>query len=716
MKKSLNINMLIFRAVALSALFLTLFIFVGNFTTGCSSVKSTKYKSPEDGTASVSQKDVFPHKDGWGDYTSHGKFVIDNGDSVCANTCHGANFEGGSARGCKTCHPVYPHDASETWQGLLGHGKYAIDKGADKVCTTVCHGEDLNGGYDPQSKKSCTKCHTSYPASHGISDWSTKGHGSFVAKAGNSFECATMCHRNDVPKSFKLKGCADCHKSYPDIHKSEGWKGEGHGEFVTSYGGITSSDCTLCHGANLLGGTSGISCANSNCHHSGLDKGQTWGENHGDVAKTTLSKCQICHGVDLKGNSVVYGCSKCHHENWEETHLGKKWSEASQHGVAFKNDDNACKLCHGMDLKGGIAKVSCYGSCHGDVYPHTQDWASSSVHGPTAKIKFDNCLECHSKESGDCKKCHHDNVDGWANLHKQASDEYFLACSICHGEDPNSAGPLANNCAGCHGKGMTPHSPAMISGTCDGEEGSEPCFIDTPYSDPVVHGVEAKADLTKCKACHGVNLQGGVTQKSCYECHDSKNVYPHANDWKTPSVHGASYVSNGVSSCFGTCHGSKTDGGISSISCYPCHNKNPHGNDILATHGALVLTAGDDFDTIKFDNTCKVCHGPTYPLTDNVPAVSQTTVSGSGVKTCYNCHPNYPHRYYGFSNWDDNDAAHYSFLLGNKAYKGLTGDQQKAILNSQSGCVFNNVCHANSRKGPEMNWPGEQYTYCNFCH
>jgi hypothetical protein len=80
------------------------------------------------------------------------------------------------------------------------------------------------------------------------------------------------------------------------------------------------------------------------------------------------------------------------------------------------------------------------------------------------------------------------------------------------------------------------------------------------------------AGHNSCKSCHGAEFEGGASGVSCNTCHAS---YPHPAEWplfNNPKNH-AQFIqnSNGDSSKCRTCHGADLQGGRSGVSCNSCH-------------------------------------------------------------------------------------------------------------------------------------------------
>lgn len=78
-------------------------------------------------------------------------------------------------------------------------------------------------------------------------------------------------------------------------------------------------------------------------------------------------------------------------------------------------------------------------------------------------------------------------------------------CKSCHGgveKHDYFGGSSGVSCYQCHTGGPSGHPSFNI-------------WIGSP-DDPQFHG---KQDTNRCKACHGQNLKGGITEVSCFTCH-----------------------------------------------------------------------------------------------------------------------------------------------------------------------------------------------------
>jgi len=155
--------------------------------------------------------------------------------------------------------------------------------------------------------------------------------------------------------------------------------------------------------------------------------GATWlPAEHKAAARENIENCTECHGTDLSGGISGVSCSKCHLGGSNSVHP-VLWSglTATSHGSYAKASGNtscANAACHGTDL-GGVAESgpSC-SSCHlgGPTSVHPLDWAGSALvtaHGAyvSAARSFASCATavCHGTRlegvagSGHaCSRCH----------------------------------------------------------------------------------------------------------------------------------------------------------------------------------------------------------------------------------------------------------------------------------------------------------------------
>ncbi len=324
----------------------------------------------------------------------HGKAVLENGPENC-QSCHGEKYDGGrSEKSCFSCHELYPHKAD--WKEKTSHGSSIVAKLYNIEDCESCHGEDHTGG---TSEVSCFTCHSQYPHAD---DWLTPGSDNF------------------------------------------------HGKIVLN---SSTDDCESCHGNDLKGGSSGISCfsCHSNYPHSENWKNQ---ENHGQsiVNNTyTLESCGNCHGSDFTGGSSQVSCFTCHSQfphpaDWITP------DQAGFHGTAISNNQTLlteCQDCHGSDYAGGSVNISCF-TCHA-AFPHLEGFANIS----SPNFHKNYFRENNNWDISTCRQCHGSDYSGEGNSAKNCRMCHFQpegpeTCNNCHGSPTNFAPPEA-----LHGDNLT---------------------------------------------------------------------------------------------------------------------------------------------------------------------------------------------------------------------------------------------------------------------
>lgn len=116
--------------------------------------------------------------------------------------------------------------------------------------------------------------------------------------------------------------CSEDKNPLPSVSHPEEWNtaqaADFHGNKVLTAGYET---CKSCHGVDFKGGKSGLGCYSSNCH-STFPHQPEWtyiddakshaaylNENMGDTGN-----CKKCHGTDLRGGTSGVSCYSCHAE------------------------------------------------------------------------------------------------------------------------------------------------------------------------------------------------------------------------------------------------------------------------------------------------------------------------------------------------------------------------------------------------------------------
>lgn len=340
------------------------------------------------------------------------------------------------------------------------------------------------------------------------------------------------------------------------------------------------SACYECHGKDMLGGISNVSCFSAsrsgiNCHPGGPGThpaGWRLATAHGAHAKAALAgadgfaHCQICHGGDFSGGTVNRSClntAGCHGAGVNSPHPAKPWlsrlTGASTHSSTDVTNGPACAACHANGANSARkpstpaaagTPAGCFNNtlCHANE-GHAAGWQLPANHGTAAKAAA-------------------------------GGDKGFQACSVCHGSDFSGGTALQSclNTAGCHGAAVKAPHPA------------------TPWrstSGGLTHTSTDTSNSPQCAACHTGGNNSSRKPKTgdpvgisgCFNntlCHGTVG---HAAGWSAANVHGAEAKkapsgSTGFSSCQ-SCHGSTFNNGTAS-SCM--NNSSCHGSGVNAPH------------------------------------------------------------------------------------------------------------------------------------
>lgn len=358
----------------------------------------------------------------------------------------------------------------------------------------------------------------------------------------------------------------------------------------------------------------------------------------------------------------------------------------STHPAVAVSDVEQCKTCHGDDLAGGIAKVSCFtAACHHGTIP---TWADSSVHGASAKQApgssgFAACRICHGTDFStrlgtppqNCFDCHGVNAP-----HPAAP--WRASTGVTHtGTDPANA-PV---CAACHfpgspnnpaGHPATPASagtpPGCFNNTLCHGPAAAPHILGADWRDPAVgganfHGLTAKQDLAFCQTCHGtpgtIRFDGGSAPTACSACHTAAGAHP--TTWfEAPQTGFPPYTTShrnagGITTVCAICH--KVDGpgagpNPAAPSCFSgsftnadgvvasCHaggpGAAPHSIPFLNHTSVTAATFNDPFPA-----GCASCHAVTgtSPVS-SAPLCTSCHTGGSPLtlSNCTSCHAEPP--------------------------------------------------------------------------
>ncbi len=433
-------------------------------------------------------------------------------------------------------------------------------------------------------------------------------------------------------------------------HDTAGWLPGQHATVVKQ---STVSACIQCHGPDLDGGISGVSCVS--CHLGGSTNihPQSWEPvvlDHGRYAAANGSReCsnRYCHGADLGGVAQSGpSCSACHLESAAGVHSSSWKTPALDHAsYVSTNGTTSCSNlnCHGTGLEGVDRSGPSCTSCHiGDpAHVHPAIWDPvSRDHAAYAKANGTTACSnqyCHGTglagiaQSGpSCSSCH---LGGTTRVHPSE----WTSPVLDHKAYAETNGVLGCSNAACHGTtlaGVQGSGPACDSCHLGGATRVHP---DTWSTVSVSHGPYVTANgTTVCASmnCHGADLRGVAgSGPSCTSCHLGDTAHFHPLAWtNVPLAHGPYATADGTASCANqACHGASLAGvAQSGPSCSSCHlggNTRVHPSvwgPVSQGHASYAKTNGTSSCATEY------CHGTTLSgVTESGPSCSSCHLGGN---------------------------------------------------------------------------------------
>ena len=482
-----------------------------------------------------------------------------------------------------------------------------------------------------------------------------------------------------------LVACSKSNDKAPSIDPVSGkhpagWAATGGGTHPAAFTAGPNS-CYECHGSDLKGGISAVSCFSASrsgmtCHAngpSGHPAGWDAATAHGAHAKAKSNgqdgfvRCQVCHGSDFSGGIVNKTClntAGCHGAGIGSPHAKKPWLSnigASTHADTDTSNAPACAVCHtagansarvpSIPAAAGTAP-GCFNNtlCHG-VEGHATGWRLPANHGTTAKAVvggdkgFVACIVCHG-----------------ANYAGGISQQSCLNTAGCHGTGVNAPHPgtpwsthsetdtsNASQCAVCHTNGNNstrtpqPGDPVGISGCfnntlCHGQVGHQ-----VGWAVPTVHGAAAKSapsgntGFSSCQPCHGTSYNNGAatTCMNNAACHGSGVYAPHSRKpWLTHTTTNASNVGScaichtgGANSTLGNVNAAQGTAG-----CF--NNTLCHFHQVPYAPSATVPVSLHGSEAKKNLAVCQKCHG----MPGTTVFAGATLADGTKTRACSSCH------------------------------------------------------------------------------
>ena len=311
-------------------------------------------------------------------------------------------------------HNDTPLPAELIWSDL------ATDSGAlsptfdGTQCSNVyCHGGNISGGSNitptwttvDGSQDACGTCHGLPPdPPHSASTTCETCHGDVMG-------VGTVI----IEPTLHIDGIVQASGTHP-----AGWADPtGHGAAANTNG---LGSCQVCHGANLLGGTSGISC--QTCHagwetdctfcHGGTSNmtGAPPDGVNGETIPTDLAVGAHTEHVEATTMHAAWNCDRCHITPSSATTAG----HIDGDGQAELTFDGLNPVAAYDSGTGVCSNLYCHGS--GQTDTGTEDWDTDP---PTL-----SCNSCHYDWTSSTAEL--DTMSGAHRFHLQSGH----ACSFCH--------------------------------------------------------------------------------------------------------------------------------------------------------------------------------------------------------------------------------------------------------------------------------------------
>lgn len=582
---------------------------------------------------------------GWGhvpnyeDPDLHG--IDSNLQALPCQTCHGADWTGGSAIGCDDCHT------------REGHADWRTD-------CTFCHGGEGGDrdGLPPQDLDGETdEARISFGAHPEHADPGGVGH--------PAYGC-TECHAGTVVDALSPGHAVDATPREGEVDLSLGLSSEGgydptqntcsnmwcHGDGRAPSGVITDGggarDCDSCHATtrntDRMTGThtehlaAGVTC--SECHPT-VDASNTVVQPNRHVDRS-LELDEAGIGRDPVDHTCTNTCHGAPHEafSWDGAHP-PGYDDPAAHGQdsLFRRDD--CTLCHGADLRGASADgcdrchtanwrsdcVYCHGGANGDTEglppsdlddataPARLSFASHAAHADHDIHPLWDCGTCHGNPSRSYTDAWTD-PDHWVDTTPGVAEVRFT-------RDASGATYGGGSClnVACHGNGQAPAASvpnSTASLDCNGCHGYTLNRNDLSGT----HSLHLNVQNVTCADCHGqvvdaagnvidpdlhVNLQTEVDRQAtgfdpatdecttaCHQ-HDHRNVSwygGHPAGFDDPLVHGQDALFQRQDCASSGCHGTDLQGGGSGQGCDSCHDPNWRSDCTYCHGGSLGDTEG----------------------------------------------------------------------------------------------------------------------------
>ena len=479
-----------------------------------------------------------------------------------------------------------------------------------------------------------------------------------------------------------------------------------------------ASACTSCHGSNLRGGISGVSCFTATCHH-GTVPGWALSATHGADAKRApgnsgFASCQICHANDFTGGGSNVSClnnAACHGSGVNAPHPRKPWHSATAANHATTDPANApvCSRCHfpgssvnptgypSAPAPAGTAP-GCFNStlCHGaNAAPHILGTAwtnptSTAFHGLEAKKNLATCQSCHGTSgtilfdgggaTTKCSTCHtvakaHPTTwynapvatfPGYVPSHRDALNK-DTTCTICHDFTMGRTAP-------------DPSSPSCFSASyLNAEHASVGCHVNgpgqanhsVPYLTTAHTGVAQSGFDSGCGACHAVTGSSPLsTAPLCTVCHTAGSPLTLTNCTSChvrpptgsvfPNVAGTHAKHNALPGVAGVCTACHNSFDTGSQAHYDHANARPGKNALRVPPGeaAFLATYNAKSGAASFNNSALTCSNVSCHGGQTAPNWQTGTINTA--TQCTSCHALGTAQFNSYNSGEHNRSDHRS--------------------------------------------------------
>ncbi len=459
--------------------------------TSCHGNAATSDSSPPTGTQGETQTNqaaVGAHQAHLTAANWHRQVACTDCHTLPTSTGHSngaVDFNWGGPSKADGANPAY-NPSSATCAGSYCHGSTLFGPKPGGSTKTAPVWTTVNGSFDACG----TSCHTNPPGgTHPAGTDCATCHGA-VVQSFNPSNNATVWQ--DASKH--VNGIVE-RSAYHDLPNWTSPKGNGnhHGSnyFLTQqerdeHGAL----CSSCHGANLDGGTSGVSCNNASCH------GGNW------------KSCDFCHGTPPSTSAPPLGVAGETTTNTLAVGRHTAHLTASSSHQAF-----ACSTCHTVPGAGNVSHALEYvpsanlqtAGHHGNVTfsgpASGMTWNVNATGGNPINRRGTCVGGCHSNGAGGppnvtpywaggswstpCNNCHSDPPQNGEH-DKHVKDEN-LSCATCHtplnsGTHLNGQTDVRPSISGPSGGSVTYNPNACgngnpgCSGNCHGEDRQTECW------------------------------------------------------------------------------------------------------------------------------------------------------------------------------------------------------------------------------------------------